>query len=130
LFTDDARGEGTPGETDFAAVCPAASFRRIKDVGAGEKRTLAGSNRKNKDGTATTHELWRRIDMARQGRVFSQEEIERITWLLTSTDMTMKQIAQRMQCSHSAVVSINRKSRVRTYAGRRSSWIELKHDCA
>jgi len=64
--------------------------------------------------------------VARQGHAFSQEEIQRIIWLLSSTEMTIKQIAQRMQCTPSAIISINRKAGIRTYAGKRSSWAELK----
>jgi hypothetical protein len=68
--------------------------------------------------------------MARQGRVFTDEEVRKIVWLLSSTDMTMKDIAVRMRCSHSAIAAINRKSQVRDYAGRRTSWMEMKTTCA
>ena len=68
--------------------------------------------------------------MARQGRVFTDDEVRRIVWLLSTTEMTMKEIAERMRCSHSAIVSINRKSQVRDYAGRRTTWMEMKPRCA
>jgi hypothetical protein len=68
--------------------------------------------------------------MARQGRVFTDEEVRKIIWLLSATDLTMKAIAVRMGCSHSAIASINRKSQVRDYAGRRTSWTEMKTTCA
>jgi len=68
--------------------------------------------------------------MARQGRVFTDEEVRKIVWLLSTTDLTMKSIAIRMRCSHSAIVAINRKSQVRDYAGRRTSWMEMKTTCA
>ena len=64
--------------------------------------------------------------MARQGFCLSDGELRRIVVLLTSTDMTMKQIAQRMRCSASTVASINRKRKIRDYGGRRASWAELK----
>jgi len=68
--------------------------------------------------------------MARQGRGFTDEEVRKIIWLLSATDMTMKNIAVRMRCSHSAIVAINRKTQVRDYAGRRTSWMEIKTTCA
>jgi len=66
------------------------------------------------------------VTMPRQRRGFTPQEIQRIIWLLASTDMTMKQIAERMRCSHSAVVAINRKSNTRDYAGRRATWVDSK----
>jgi len=50
------------------------------------------------------------------------EEIQRIVSLLAETQMTMPEIAMRMQCSRSAVVSINRRFQVREYGGFRSKW--------
>jgi DNA-binding MurR/RpiR family transcriptional regulator len=60
--------------------------------------------------------------MSGQGRFFSDETLRRIIHLLASTDMTIKEIAERMVCSRSAVVSINRKFQIRSYAGLRSRW--------
>jgi DNA-binding CsgD family transcriptional regulator len=60
--------------------------------------------------------------MARQGRVLHENEVSRIVSLLASTDMTIKEIADRFGCSRSAVTAINRKFQVRLYLGRRSSW--------
>ena len=60
--------------------------------------------------------------MARQGQTFSEQEVRRIEWFLSSTEMTLNEIATRMSCSHSAVASINRKLQIRDYAGRRSVW--------
>ena len=60
--------------------------------------------------------------MAVQGHALSQEEMNRIVSLLKDTDMTMPEIAARMQCSRSAIVSINRRFRVREYLGLRSKW--------
>jgi IS30 family transposase len=64
--------------------------------------------------------------MGRQGRHLREDELRRIESLLSSTDMTVRQIAERMQCSHSAITAINRKSKIRNYAGRRTAWVEPK----
>lgn len=58
-----------------------------------------------------------------QGRPFSSGEIDRIKLLLSSTDLTLQQIAQRMDCAKSSVVSINRTFQIRQYMGRRTSWV-------
>lgn len=58
----------------------------------------------------------------RQGQVISDEELRRIVSLLSSTDMAIGDIAERMGCSRSTVVSINRKFQVRNYNGRRAIW--------
>jgi hypothetical protein len=60
--------------------------------------------------------------MARQGKMFTEDEVHRIVRLLSSTDMTIPEIAERMRCSRSAVVSINRKCQIRNYGGLRSTW--------
>jgi hypothetical protein len=57
-----------------------------------------------------------------QGKYFSEDELNRIVVLLRDTDLTLTEIAGRMRCSRSAVASINRKVRIRIYAGRRSHW--------
>ena len=58
-----------------------------------------------------------------QGRYFLQEEINRITSLLRSTDMTLQEIATRMDCAKSSIVSINRMFQIREYRGRRNYWV-------
>jgi len=60
--------------------------------------------------------------MALQGRAFTEEEVQRIASLLSDTDMTIAEIAARMRCSRSAVLTINRKRQVRRYDGLRSTW--------
>ena len=60
--------------------------------------------------------------MAIQGKAFSEAELHRIIHLLRSTEMTIGEIAQRMQCSRSAIASINRRYKIREYAGLRSVW--------
>jgi hypothetical protein len=60
--------------------------------------------------------------MRGKGRSFLDCEISRIVRLLTSTDMSIPDIAKRMRCSVSAINSVNRKMNVRQYGGRRTSW--------
>ena len=61
--------------------------------------------------------------MGVKGRRLSDEAILRIVQLLSSTDIPIKEIAERSSCSRSVVVSINRKFQVRRYAGLRSNWL-------
>lgn len=60
--------------------------------------------------------------MAGQGLYISSEQIRKIVNLLSSTDMTVNEIAERMSCSRGAIATINRKFQVRTYHGLRSRW--------
>jgi hypothetical protein len=60
--------------------------------------------------------------MAVQGKAFSETELQRIVYLLRTTEMAIGDIAQRMGCSRSAIASINRRFQVREYAGLRSVW--------
>jgi predicted DNA-binding protein YlxM (UPF0122 family) len=60
--------------------------------------------------------------MANQGRSLTRNQILRIINLLASTDMNIAQIAERMECSKSAVTAVNRKHGVRDYSGQRSRW--------
>lgn len=60
--------------------------------------------------------------MAKQGCVLSEAEIQRIIALLSTTEMSIGEIAQRMNCSRSAIASANRRFQVRDYSGRRSEW--------
>jgi DNA-binding MurR/RpiR family transcriptional regulator len=60
--------------------------------------------------------------MAGQGRYISEERIRQIVHLLSSTEMPVNDIAARMSCSSSTIISINRKFEVRQYKGLRSSW--------
>jgi len=61
--------------------------------------------------------------MRGKGHFFLDFEIRRIVWLLTSTDMSFADIAKRMSCSVSAINRVNRRMKVRHYAGRRTSWM-------
>lgn len=60
--------------------------------------------------------------MSRQGCALADSEIRTILNLLGSTDIPIPAIAERMGCSRSAIVAINRKFQVREYRGRRSTW--------
>ena len=60
--------------------------------------------------------------MARQGWSMSEMEIRRITYLLSETDLVAAVIAERMGCSKSAIMSINRRFQIRDYGKRRNTW--------
>jgi IS30 family transposase len=60
--------------------------------------------------------------MANQGRSLTGKQIIRIIDLLASTEMPLAQIAERMGCSKSAIIAVNRKHGVRDYSGQRSRW--------
>lgn len=66
--------------------------------------------------------------MAGQGRSMREQEVRQVIHLLSSTDMTVGEIAERMSCSKSTVVSINRRFRVRDYSGLRSSWLRVESE--
>ena len=57
-----------------------------------------------------------------QGKYFSDDELKRIIMLLRESEMSLPEIADRMNCSRSAVAAINRKFQIRVYGGRRSQW--------
>ena len=57
-----------------------------------------------------------------RGRAMSSDRVHTIVRLLRDTDMTLSEIAERVHCSRSAVITVNQKSRVRSYGGLRSSW--------
>jgi hypothetical protein len=57
-----------------------------------------------------------------RGNYLSDESIRQIVRLLSSTEMTPGEIAERMSCSKSAIIAINRKFTVRIYDGLRSRW--------
>jgi IS30 family transposase len=60
--------------------------------------------------------------MPKQGCRLHETEIRTIVRLLDSTDMTIGDIAQRLGRSRAAVISVNRRFRLRDYRGQRSSW--------
>jgi hypothetical protein len=57
-----------------------------------------------------------------QGRHLDQAELERIVSLLRNSELTLSEIAARMQCSRSAIAAVNQRFQVRRYQGLRSEW--------
>ena len=57
-----------------------------------------------------------------KGRHLSTETIEKIKALLATTDLSTGQIAARMDCSTSAVASINKKYPIRVYGKNKHRW--------
>src|SRR5215475_12533734 len=75
----------------------------------------------------TGRRIWRELTkesftLAGQGRYISEESIRQIVHLLSSTEMSAREIAERMSCSRSTIFSINRRFGVRHYNGLRSRW--------
>jgi len=66
--------------------------------------------------------------MAGKGTWFTDDYIRRIVALL-STDLTIELIAERINCSRTAVVLVNRRFQVRAYAGRRTIWEGKESRC-
>jgi hypothetical protein len=60
--------------------------------------------------------------MSKQGCALPDIQVRKIQSLLSSTSMSLPEIAQRIGCSRSTVVTINRKYQIRHYAGSRSKW--------
>ena len=57
-----------------------------------------------------------------QGKRFSETQLARIKQLLADTDMAISDIAARLDCSKSSILSINRRFNIRHYNGRRARW--------
>lgn len=57
-----------------------------------------------------------------RGERLSKAEILRIVTLLKNTELSLKQIAIRMQCTPNAVGHVNRDFGVRVYDGKRCEW--------
>jgi transposase len=60
--------------------------------------------------------------MGRQGCVLGEDQRRRILQLLASTTLTIPEIAERIGCSRSSIIAINRRFHVRNYRGHRSTW--------
>jgi len=58
-----------------------------------------------------------------QGRYFSSKEIDTIKNLLSSTELSLQDIAVRMDCAKSSIVTINRNFQIREYRGHRRNWV-------
>ncbi len=56
--------------------------------------------------------------MSVKGVWLSEEPVRRTIQLLSTTEMTIQQIAQCMGCNRSVVLSINRKYQIRDYRWR------------
>src|SRR5678815_285808 len=61
--------------------------------------------------------------MGSRGKALSENQVRKIISLLASTELTVPEIAERMGCSRSTVVSVNRFHGIRDYQGHRSVWI-------
>ena len=61
--------------------------------------------------------------MGVRGRALSEDQVRRIVSLLASTELTVPVIAERMGCSRSTVVTVNRFHGIREYRGQRSVWV-------
>jgi transposase-like protein len=62
-----------------------------------------------------------------QRRRFSDEELRKIIRLLQSTELSISQIAERMNCKPPAIAAINRRFEIRDYGGRRNEWLVMKN---
>ncbi len=60
--------------------------------------------------------------MARKGWSLTETEVHKIVYLLSETDLVVGDIAERMSCSKTAVISINRRFRIRDYGRHRTTW--------
>jgi hypothetical protein len=60
--------------------------------------------------------------MARKGCVLTEQEVRKIVCLLSQTDLSNRDIAARMGCSKSSIVSINRRFQIREYNNHRNTW--------
>jgi hypothetical protein len=61
--------------------------------------------------------------MGSRGKALSVDQVRRIVSLLASTELTVPEIAERMGCSRSTVVTVNRCHGVRHYQGHRNVWV-------
>jgi DNA invertase Pin-like site-specific DNA recombinase len=60
--------------------------------------------------------------MGRRGKALSEDQVRRIVSLLASSELTVPEIAERMGCSRSTVISVNRFHGIRSYQGHRNIW--------
>jgi DNA-binding MarR family transcriptional regulator len=58
----------------------------------------------------------------KQGQALPEDQLNRIRWLLYSSDLNVPAIAERTGCARSTVRNINKKFRIRGYVTR-SRWI-------
>jgi hypothetical protein len=58
-----------------------------------------------------------------QGKHLAHYELARILLLLRESDLSLAEIATRMNRSYSGIVSVNRRLGIRSYAGMRNQWV-------
>jgi hypothetical protein len=63
----------------------------------------------------------------RQGRRLPDAKIAKTQRLLAQTDMTINEIAERLDISRAGILAINRRFGIRNYKGR-SQWV-VNPDC-
>ena len=56
------------------------------------------------------------------GRPINGAQLDKMIRLLRETDLSLGEVAERFQCSRSAVQSVNRRFSVRFYNGARARW--------
>jgi IS30 family transposase len=61
--------------------------------------------------------------MGSRGKALSVDQVRKIVSLLASTELSVPEIAERMGCSRSTIVTVNRFHGVRDYQGHRSVWV-------
>ena len=76
------------------------------------------------------YKLGAEVQMIGRGKIMAQESVQRIVDLLASTEMTVTEIAERMACSKSVVIAINRRFQVRAYNGLRTRWATVGRKAA
>jgi hypothetical protein len=57
-----------------------------------------------------------------QGKRSTEESINKVKRLLAQTDLTIREIAERMGRSKANIVAINQKFKIRNYNKRRQHW--------
>ena len=57
-----------------------------------------------------------------QGKKISVEQVDKVKYLLAETEMSAHEIARRMGTSKSTIITINRRSDIRRYNGKRAKW--------
>ena len=58
----------------------------------------------------------------KQGYPLSDSQIQKVNYLLETTDMSMVDIATTIGCARSTVSKLNQHHKIRNYENRRSSW--------
>ena len=64
----------------------------------------------------------------RQGCPLTDSQVDKIVYLLKTTDMAMAEIATAIGCTRSTVARINRRRNIRVYGKHRSSWENVQSE--